>query len=428
MEAQSRSGLGDNSKKRGVLGVAGGSRHDSFRILGGVLALVVAAAVFVVFLVGVIRDPRSFSNAVLLGLALAFGALGLAELLADTPGRSARLLLFLLALVVAAGPFLAAGYLVVNGITMARRERLRPANLLPLAVGFGILAVIGLTLTASRLDSVKVTLLTGVADILFGYVSFLLVSYVIYAFCYGRLATLFGSADFVVVLGAGLKRNGQVTPLLAKRLDRGRKVYDALVSRGGDPVLIVSGGKGSDEIVAEAAAMARYLAGHGFPADRIVLEDQSRSTEENLVFSKAIMEQALPGGRCVLVTSNFHVFRTAIIARHVGIRGQVTGAPTAGYYWPTAMLREFGAVFLRYRLVNFVICALIVILPLAYVGLRLAVVRFLPGGRAGTENTSSDVPNVMGLLSRRSFGDIRQKLHQAMIGACLDGSRTRASG
>jgi uncharacterized SAM-binding protein YcdF (DUF218 family) len=339
------------------------------------LALVVAAAVLVVFLVGVIRDPRSFSNAVFLGLALAFGALGLAERLADTPERSARVLLFLLALVVAAGPFLAAGYLVVNGITMARRERLRPANLLPLAAGAGILAVIGLTLAASRLDSVKVTLLTGVADLLFGYVSFLLISYVSYAFIYGRLATLFGSADFVVVLGAGLKRDGSVTPLLARRLDLALKVHTALVSRGCDPVLIVSGGKGSDEIVSEASAMARYLAGHGLPADRIVLEDQSRSTEENLAFSKAIMDQALPDGRCVIVTSNFHVFRTAILVRHAGIRGQVTGAPTAGYYWPTAMLREFGAVFLRYRLVNSVICALIVCVPPAYVLLRMMIVR-----------------------------------------------------
>jgi uncharacterized SAM-binding protein YcdF (DUF218 family) len=341
-----------------------------------VLALGLAAAVFLVFLVGVVRDPRSFSNAVFLGLALAFAALGLAERLADAPERSARLLLLLIALVVAAGPFLAAGYLVVNGITMARRERLRPANLLSLTAGVGILAVIGLTLAASRLGSVKVTLLTGVADMLFGYVSFLLISYVIYAFIYGRLATLFGSADFVVVLGAGLRRDGRVTPLLARRLDRALKVARALVSRRGDPVVIVSGGKGSDEIVSEASAMARYLVERQFPADRILLEDESRSTEENLAFSKAIMDEALPGGRCMIVTSNYHVFRTAIIARRTGVRGQVTGAPTAGYYWPTAMLREFGAVFLRYRLVNFGICALIVCLPLAYVAARMVLARF----------------------------------------------------
>ena len=44
----------------------------------------------------------------------------------------------------------------------------------------------------------------------------------------------------------------------------------------------------------------------------------------------------------------------------------MTGARTAGYYWPSAMLRKFAAVFLSYKVVNFGICALIVALPLAF--------------------------------------------------------------
>jgi uncharacterized SAM-binding protein YcdF (DUF218 family) len=343
-----------------------------------------AVAVFVLFVAGVIRDPRSFGNAVLLGLTLAFAALGVVERLAETPDRSARLLLALVLLAVASGPFLVAGYLVVNGVTMVRRERFRPVNLLPLAAGLGILAVIALTLTAERLGSVKVTLATGVVDLLFGYVSFLFISYVIYAFVYGRLTALAGTADFVIVLGAGLRRDGRVTPLLARRLDRGRQVYEGLArqgprggpSGGGDaPMLIVSGGKGGDELVSEASAMAGYLTGQGFPAGRIMLEDQSRSTEENLRFSRELMEAARPGARCLVVTSNYHVLRTALIARRTGLRGQVTGAPTAGYYWPSAMLREFAAVFLSFRVVNFAICGLIVCLPVAYVALRLVMTR-----------------------------------------------------
>jgi uncharacterized SAM-binding protein YcdF (DUF218 family) len=68
----------------------------------------------------------------------------------------------------------------------------------------------------------------------------------------------------------------------------------------------------------------------------------------------------------VIVTSSYHVFRTAIIARKAGIRGQVTGARTAAYYWPSAMLREFAAVFLRYRLVNLGICGVLALVPAAY--------------------------------------------------------------
>ena len=73
-----------------------------------------------------------------------------------------------------------------------------------------------------------------------------------------------------------------------------------------------------------------------------------------------------PGARCVIVTSGFHAFRAAIIARRLGINGQATGARTAGYYWPGAMLREFAAVLYSYKLVNAGVCALIVVLPLAY--------------------------------------------------------------
>lgn len=330
------------------------------------IALGLAVLAFLAFLIGMAQDPRSFRNAVLLGLALALGALGAAERLAAMPGRPERLLLLGLVLLVALGPFLVACYLIGNGVTMARRERLRPASLLPLVAGLAILAVIGLELAADRTGNRKLGLLATVAELVFGYVSFLLISYVIYAWVYGRVAGLASRAEYVIVLGAGLGRRGQVTPLLASRLDRGREVWEAIASRGGQPVLIVSGGKGPDEPVPEAEAMATYLITRGFPADRLVREDRSRTTEENLAFSKAIMDAARPGSRCVVVTSNYHVFRTAIITRKAGLRGQVTGARTAGYYWPSAMLREFAAVFLRYRLVNLGICALLAFAPAAY--------------------------------------------------------------
>ena len=333
-------------------------------------ALELAAAALVLFVAGVIRDTRSFSNAVFLGLGLALAALAFAERLADSPERPARLLLLALVLLVALGPFAVAVYLVLNGVTVARREGVRPATLLSLLAGLAIFTVIGLDVAAERAGSVKLSLFSAVTTLLFGYVSFLFVSYVIYAIIYGRLAAG-RRADFVIVLGSGLKDGRRVPPLLASRLDRGRAVYEAIAARGADgPVLIVSGGKGSDERVSEAAAMAAYLTERGFPEGRIAREDRSRSTEENLLFSKAIMDRSRPGSRCVIVTSNYHVFRAAIIARRVGVNGQVTGAPTAGYYWPSAMLREFAAVFWSYRAVNFGVCALIVLLPLAYAAVR----------------------------------------------------------
>ena len=334
-------------------------------------ALELAVVVFVVFLVGVIREPRSFGNAVLLGLALALGALGLAERLAGAPERPEHLLLGALLLIVALGPFLIGCFLLANGVTMIRRESLRPPNLLSLLAGVAVFVVIGLDVAAERAGDVQLSLFATVTTLVFGYVSFLLVSYVLYAFLYGLLART-GGADFVVVLGSGLRPDGGVPPLLANRLERAREVWAAVNRRAGEfrPLLIVSGGQGDDERVPEASAMASYLIARGFPADRLLVEDQSRSTEENLLFSKAIMDELRPGARATVVTSDFHAFRAALLARRLGIRGQVTGARVAGYYRPSAVLREFAAVFLRYRVINLGICAVLVVAPLGAAVLR----------------------------------------------------------
>jgi uncharacterized SAM-binding protein YcdF (DUF218 family) len=339
-----------------------------------VVTLGLAGLVFLVFLAGVVREPRAFGNAVLLGLALALGALGLAERLADTPGRAGHLLLLALLLAVAVVPFAIGCYLMLNGITMIRRESLRPGNLLSMLAGAAIFVVIGLDVVAARAEDIKLSLFATVANLVFGYVSFLLVSYVCYAFVYGLVART-GGADFVIVLGAGLGPDGKVPPLLASRLDRGHEIWASLNRRAArpGPLLIVSGGKGDDERVPEATAMASYLVARGFSADHLLLEEQSRNTEENLQFSKAIMDQVQPHARCTIVTSDFHAFRAAMIARRLGIRGQVTGARVAGYYRPSGMLREFAAVFLRYWAVNLAICAVLVGVPVGYAALRYVV-------------------------------------------------------
>jgi uncharacterized SAM-binding protein YcdF (DUF218 family) len=332
-----------------------------------VLALRLAFVVLVLLVVGVLRDRRSFSNAILLGFGFSLLALGAADRLADMPSRWSHWLLEFLLVLIAIGPFLVAGYLLQNGIVMARRESVRLKNLLSLGAGLGILGVIGLAIAAMRAGSHELSVFSALTMVLFGYVSFQFISFVVYAWLYARVPPR-RRADFVVVLGSGLLGGGRVPPLLAGRLDRGVAVFSRLA---GEPLLIMSGGKGSDEQVPEAAAMASYVVSRGFPADQVVQEDKSRTTEENLVYSKAIMERLRPDGyRCIIVTSNFHVFRAAMIARRTGVHGQVTGARTAGYYWPTATIREFGAVFLTYRWINSLICLLIVVLPLAFEYLR----------------------------------------------------------
>lgn len=102
---------------------------------------------------------------------------------------------------------------------------------------------------------------TVVNDLL-ACVSFLLICFLLYVVVYGRIR-IRRAVDFVVVLGAGLLQGRRVPPLLASRLDRGRRVFDAERAKGRDPVLVTSGGQGPNEEVSESQAMADYLVAQG---------------------------------------------------------------------------------------------------------------------------------------------------------------------
>lgn len=322
------------------------------------IAYAPAALFFVLCGIGVLRDRRQFSNAVLLGIAVTLLALALLAELRKAPTLVAEVVAALILLLPALGTLALVGFLLSNGLTMIRKEGMRPANLLSLLAGLGILGVIVLLVAALVTGSYTLGVLAGTSVLVVGYVSFLFVCFVGYAFLYGHHRPR-RDVDFVVVLGSGLIGGERVPPLLASRLERGRQVYERQAARGNPPVLIASGGQGPDEKLPESHAMADYLVERGFPAEHVVREDRSRTTEENLQFSRVLMEQAKPGYRCVIVTNNFHAFRAALTARKTGVDGQVFGSPTAAYYWPSATIREFAAVFLAHKLVNLGICGLI---------------------------------------------------------------------
>ena len=67
------------------------------------------------------------------------------------------------------------------------------------------------------------------------------------------------------------------------------------------------------------------------------------------MLSAAVQEAAGRPGPALAVTNNYHVLRTAVLARRIGSDTQVVGAPTARYYVPSAFLREFVAVVVEHR-------------------------------------------------------------------------------
>ncbi|MBL1079659.1 YdcF family protein [Nocardia sp. 2] len=153
-------------------------------------------------------------------------------------------------------------------------------------------------------------------------------------------------AEVIVVLGCRLREGGPGR-LLTTRLDRAVEVYRVERERGNAPVVVVSGGLHADDEVTEAEAMARYLEGAGIPREGVVVEDRARNTEENLRF--AVREMRIRGidpdaARITVVTSDFHVLRTAGLVRVLGLRAEVVGARTSRCLTRFAYLREFVAV------------------------------------------------------------------------------------
>lgn len=319
------------------------------------------AGVFLLALVvGMLRDRRRLRNGFYLVFTLFFAVIGLMLKAGQAHPRLAAALAAGLLLLAVLSAMILAVFLIRNGLTMVRKEGRSPANLLSLLAGLGIVGLAAMLVTTLATGSRTLGTVTVVAVLVVGYVSFLFTCFLLYSLLYGWFRPR-GSLDFVVVLGSGLVRN-KVPPLLASRLTKGRAVYDAQVAAGGNPMMVTSGGQGPDEDRPEAQAMAEYLIEAGVPADRILREPASGTTEENLTFSGALMREAKPDYRCVVVTNNYHAFRAALVARKTGINGQVVGSRTARYFWPSAVIREFAAVFMQHRVVNFGMCALLALM------------------------------------------------------------------
>lgn len=146
------------------------------------------------------------------------------------------------------------------------------------------------------------------------------------------------SADYVIILGAQWRSTGP-SEVLRRRLD---KAIDYL-EQNPDTSVIVSGGQGGNESIPEAVGMREYLIEAGIGEERILVEDQSSSTYQNLVLSAEFLDRE--NDRVVVVTNNFHMFRALAIAKKQGYLN-VEGLAASSSPWvvPNNLLREFMGV------------------------------------------------------------------------------------
>ena len=145
-------------------------------------------------------------------------------------------------------------------------------------------------------------------------------------------------ADYVIILGAQWKSSGP-SYVLQKRLE----AAVGYLEQNPDTKVIVSGGQGSNEPITEAEGMRQYLINAGIAEERIIKEDTSTNTYENLNNSSSFLDKE--SDRVVVVTNNFHVFRACGIANHQGYE-KVEGLSAGSYpgMLPNNLLREFFGV------------------------------------------------------------------------------------
>ena len=119
--------------------------------------------------------------------------------------------------------------------------------------------------------------------------------------------------DYIIVLGAHV--NG--VRLSKALLERTRRALEYL-EKNPKTRAVLSGGQGEGETISEAEAMCRYLEDHGISRERLILEDRSTNTKENLDFSLALIGDL--NASIGVVTNHFHVFRGVAIGKKCGCK------------------------------------------------------------------------------------------------------------
>lgn len=300
------------------------------------------------------KDRRLLRNGVFLVAAAWFITVGVLSLLASLSPVFGVIVVLVVAMLPAAVLVLAV-FAILNGVKVIRTEGFSVGKSLSLVVGLGlmIMPVLGvlLFLTENPFG-------IGAAALLFllcNYAGVVFAVFLVYSVVYGRQQHRVHPAA-LVVLGSRII-DGRVPPLLRSRLDLALRVYTAQAAAGRAPLLIPSGGQGADESRPEGIAMAEYLIAQGADPADVRPEIAARNTREDLLLSAEVQRQAGREGPALAVTNNYHVLRTAILARQIGSQTHVVGSPTAGYYLPSAFLREFIALVVEYRRFHLILVA-----------------------------------------------------------------------
>ncbi len=183
--------------------------------------------------------------------------------------------------------------------------------------------------------------LTNIAAVLLG----LAVLYVGTVLCLMTAFALRAPAEEATLVVLGCQVNGRNPSLMLRR--RIDAAYEYLVSHP-QAKCVLSGGQGSNELISEAQCMYECLTEKGIAGDRLLKEDKSSNTEENIRFSCRLIEEQHLNPELAIVTDGFHEFRAAMIVESNGYHCGAVPAATPLYLAANFTIREVLAVTARF--------------------------------------------------------------------------------
>lgn len=162
-------------------------------------------------------------------------------------------------------------------------------------------------------------------------IKYLVIAGVLICTFLGVVIGLFGvtarprKSDCIIILGCQV-RGTTLSQFLKKRLDKGIELYNG----GFADYILVSGGQGPGEEITEAEAMKRYLLSQGIDENKIIIEDKSGNTMENLRYSKDVMNKKQLN-TAIVVSNKYHLKRASVMAKKVGLNASYSGVFISRY-------------------------------------------------------------------------------------------------
>ena len=145
----------------------------------------------------------------------------------------------------------------------------------------------------------------------------------------------------IAILGARVEDSEQIPIILKRRVRYAIQVFNKLTKEEQTQLsFIVTGSQSAAESISEAKAMQRLLLAYHIPKEQIILEEQARTTQENMKYIQRILGASSWQGNLLLITSEFHLVRTQFLAWQQGLSVSLKGAQTPLWLLPFYLVRD----------------------------------------------------------------------------------------